>query len=132
IHGMPTTFNPHNDDTIKDLMAMTAKSLSTTPVWICWMKPDNYNDLPYSSLILAMPDADSAQNAIERHIFWRGKLKCTEVPNPPKARCMNCLRIGHSVASCPHPHLCAYCGNDHLSQFCKERNAMKPKCTPCA
>ncbi|KAG0139214.1 hypothetical protein CROQUDRAFT_101938 [Cronartium quercuum f. sp. fusiforme G11] len=78
VHGILTTFNPNSSEDLEDLMAMNAKALTSKPTWIHWIDQENLDGKRYSSLILAMPNSDSAQNAVNRQIFWRRKLKRTE------------------------------------------------------
>lgn len=65
-------------------------------------------------------------------IFYGRYNKKTEHGRAAKARCMNCLKDGHTSNYCKEKVMCPYCGDEHQAETCSQKGLITTSCTACA
>ena len=82
------------------------------------------------SLIVEFQDAEQANQALSRGLYWQGRgYNCERVEMECRVRrCGRCQTYGHYSDGCSAPHRCGKCAGQHPTATCKSN---KIKCASC-
>ena len=136
VHGIPISFNmsrtsrdtadliDSNTDTISQPLALQCMEMLVP-------KCCSASQSTHGSLIIHFTDLEMADNCIDWHIAFRGRLLPTLKFMPHPLQCYNCHCMGHTARYCRTKTSCGLCSEEHDTRKCRlaqeHRNADLPE-----
>lgn len=132
IHGMPTSFNPHNRVHVHDFLEDNHGVLDSSIRLVWANKYSIESGKPFSSLIVHLTDPLAANAAIRNRICFKHMLKVTERSTKRIRQCYKCLDYDHFAKTCTEDfRSCFHCAGAHPFESCPKR-AEPLCCVNCA
>lgn len=132
VHGVPTSFNPHNCEHVHNFLEDNHGVLDSSIKLVWANKYSIESGKPFSSLIIHLTDPTAANAAIRNRICFKHVLKVTERSTKRVKQCYQCLDYGHFAKSCTENfRSCSHCAGAHPFESCPKR-AEPICCVNCA
>lgn len=133
VHGIPTSFNPADNEEVSALRAENAGLLDSMQS-VRWANAHSIAiSKAFSSVFISLSNPEEASNAIFNKVCFEGELKTTErsKKHAGAVQCYRCQAYGHTQAACPNQNCCAYCTGKHESSTCTRVKSSTHYCINC-
>lgn len=132
VHGMPTSFNPHNREYVHKFLEDNHGVLDSSIKLVWANKYSITSGKPFSFLIVHLTDPTAANAAIRNRICFKHVLKATVCSTRRVKQCYKCLDYVHFAKSCTEDfRSCSHCAGAHPFESCP-KSAEPLCCDNCA